>query len=198
MEIWPLQKKNIGRLIHMKNTYEKYLEEDKDGGKYYPNRIGREVHSGHYVKVLPTELPDSELVIWAPDLCKEIRFEDPPNDKQIKFLSGDMSALAQFSLSWATPYALAIYGRPMLSNCPYGNGKGYGDGRAISVAEIDMNMKRYELQLKGAGGTPFRRSGDGRAALRSSVREFLASEAMYNLGVRTTKHYLLLFQDRKR
>lgn len=192
MEIWPLQKKNSVRLTHIKNTYEKYLDEDKDGAKYYPNRIAREVHSGHYVKVLPTELPDPELVIWSPDLCTQIRFTDPPNDKQIKFLSGDMSALSQFNLSWATPYALAIYGRPMLSNCPYGNGKGYGDGRAISVAEITYDNKRYELQLKGAGGTPFRRSGDGRAALRSSVREFLASEAMHSLGVRTTRALSLI------
>ena len=69
------------------------------------------------------------------------------------------------------------------NNCPYGTGNGYGDGRAISIGE----MHGYELQLKGAGTTPFHRGADGRAVLRSSIREFLASEAMHYLGVSTTR-----------
>lgn len=57
-------------------------------------------------------------------------------------------------------------------------GHGYGDGRAISIGEIQLeNGTRWEMQLKGAGTTPFCRGADGRAVLRSSVREFLASEA---------------------
>lgn len=79
----------------------------------------------------------------------------------------------------------------MYHNCPFGTGCGYGDGRAISIGELvvthEGKQKRWELQLKGAGTTPFCRGGDGRAVLRSSVREFLASEAMHNLGVRTTR-----------
>ena len=61
---------------------------------------------------------------------------------------------------------------------------GYGDGRAISIGEV---ANGYELQLKGAGKTPFHRGADGRAVLRSSVREFLASEAMHWLDVPTTR-----------
>jgi uncharacterized protein YdiU (UPF0061 family) len=63
-----------------------------------------------------------------------------------------------------------------------------GDGRAISLGEtINAQGHRWELQLKGAGPTPYARRADGRAVLRSSVREFLCSEAMHHLGVPTTR-----------
>jgi len=63
-----------------------------------------------------------------------------------------------------------------------------GDGRAISLGEtINAAGERWELQLKGAGPTPYSRQADGRAVLRSSVREFLCSEAMHHLGVPTTR-----------
>ncbi len=62
-----------------------------------------------------------------------------------------------------------------------------GDGRAISLGEALVDSRRWELQLKGAGPTPYSRSADGRAVLRSSVREFLCSEAMHHLGVPTTR-----------
>ena len=63
-----------------------------------------------------------------------------------------------------------------------------GDGRAISLGEVvNAKQERWELQLKGAGPTPFSRTADGRAVLRSSVREFLCSEAMHHLGVPTTR-----------
>ena len=62
-----------------------------------------------------------------------------------------------------------------------------GDGRALLVAEIDTPAGPRELQLKGAGPTPYARGADGRAVLRSSIREYLASEAMHALGVPTTR-----------
>jgi serine/tyrosine/threonine adenylyltransferase len=63
-----------------------------------------------------------------------------------------------------------------------------GDGRAISLGEtVNAAGERWELQLKGAGPTPYSRSADGRAVLRSSIREFLCSEAMHHLGVPTTR-----------
>ncbi len=68
-----------------------------------------------------------------------------------------------------------------------------GDGRAISLGEtINAAGERWELQLKGAGRTPYSRSADGRAVLRSSIREFLASEAMHHLGVPTTRALCLV------
>jgi uncharacterized protein YdiU (UPF0061 family) len=63
-----------------------------------------------------------------------------------------------------------------------------GDGRAILIGElINRRGERFELQLKGAGPTPYARRADGRAVLRSSIREFLCSEAMHHLGVPTTR-----------
>ncbi|WP_258002192.1 protein adenylyltransferase SelO [Burkholderia sp. WAC0059] len=62
-----------------------------------------------------------------------------------------------------------------------------GDGRALGLGEIEHDGRRYELQLKGSGLTPYSRMGDGRAVLRSSIREFLCSEAMHHLGIPTTR-----------
>lgn len=60
-----------------------------------------------------------------------------------------------------------------------------GDGRAITLGEVMSSQgQRWELQLKGAGKTPYSRRADGRAVMRSSIREFIASEAMAALGVR--------------
>ncbi len=68
-----------------------------------------------------------------------------------------------------------------------------GDGRAISLGEVvTAASERWELQLKGAGPTPYSRGSDGRAVLRSSIREFLCSEAMFHLGVPTTRALCLV------
>jgi serine/tyrosine/threonine adenylyltransferase len=70
----------------------------------------------------------------------------------------------------------------------FGNWAGQlGDGRAINIAEIDANGSNWKLQLKGAGPTPYSRGSDGLAVLRSSIREYLCSEAMHSLGVPTTR-----------
>jgi uncharacterized protein YdiU (UPF0061 family) len=71
----------------------------------------------------------------------------------------------------------------------FGNWAGQlGDGRAMSLGEIiNSQGQRWELQLKGAGMTPYSRRADGRAVLRSSIREFLCSEAMFHLGIPTTR-----------
>ncbi len=71
----------------------------------------------------------------------------------------------------------------------FGNWAGQlGDGRAIGLGEyVNSQGQRWEMQLKGAGPTPYSRTADGRAVLRSSIREFLCSEAMYHLGVPTTR-----------
>ena len=62
-----------------------------------------------------------------------------------------------------------------------------GDGRAINLFEIEHQQKNWKVQLKGAGETPYSRSADGLAVLRSSIREYLCSEAMFHLGVPTTR-----------
>jgi uncharacterized protein YdiU (UPF0061 family) len=71
-----------------------------------------------------------------------------------------------------------------------------GDGRAISLGELEnARGERWEWQLKGAGKTPFSRFGDGRAVLRSTVREFLCSEAMHALGIPTTRALAIVGSD---
>jgi serine/tyrosine/threonine adenylyltransferase len=70
-----------------------------------------------------------------------------------------------------------------------------GDGRALSLGEIEHEGTRYELQLKGSGRTPYSRMGDGRAVLRSSIREFLCSEAMHHLGIPTTRALCVIGSD---
>ena len=94
-------------------------------------------------------------------------------------------------VGWATGYALSIYGTEYIQQCPFQTGNGYGDGRAISVCELSVHGKQWELQLKGGGRTPYCRGGDGRAVLRSSVREFLAQELMHALGVPTSRSLTL-------
>ncbi|WP_459614525.1 protein adenylyltransferase SelO [Bordetella sp. 2513F-2] len=70
-----------------------------------------------------------------------------------------------------------------------------GDGRAHLLGEVVGPQGNWELQLKGAGMTPYSRMGDGRAVLRSSVREYLASEAMHGLGIPTTRALALVVSD---
>jgi uncharacterized protein YdiU (UPF0061 family) len=70
-----------------------------------------------------------------------------------------------------------------------------GDGRALGLGEVEHGGARLELQLKGAGRTPYSRMGDGRAVLRSSIREFLCSEAMHHLGIPTTRAFAVVGSD---
>ena len=100
--------------------------------------------------------------------------------------------LAAFSgnklLPGMTPYATCYGGHQ------FGSWAGQlGDGRAIALGEaVNKNGERWELQLKGAGMTPYSRRADGRAVLRSSLREFLCSEAMHHLGIPTTRALSLI------
>lgn len=165
------------------------LNGDPENDKYVPNHKSREVKSGHYVNVLPTPLSEPYLVAYSFDMVNvlELDISTFKSNEFIKLFSGNVGIYNIGDRSWATPYALSIYGQEMYDNCPFKNGNGYGDGRAISLTEVVIKNKRWELQLKGAGKTPFCRDGDGRAVLRSCIREFLASEAMYHLNVDTTR-----------
>jgi serine/tyrosine/threonine adenylyltransferase len=154
------------------------------------NRTKRPVYNGHYVLVKPTPLRQPRLVLYSPDVATmllNLSHDQIHSQEFVDWVSGNLV----MEETWATGYALSIMGTRYTSNCPYGTGDGYGDGRAISIAEFGG----YELQLKGAGKTPYARGADGRAVLRSSIREFLASEAMHYLGVRTTRALSLVVSD---
>lgn len=162
-------------------------EATQDGFDYQP----RQVFSGHYVPVRPTPIPTPEYVAHSESLFRELGFADSlaRSDDFVRMFSGDLSLVPEpmSRVGWACGYALSIYGTEYTQQCPFQTGNGYGDGRAISVLEAVINGQRWEMQLKGGGRTPYCRGADGRAVLRSSVREFLAQEHMHALGVPTSR-----------
>ena len=172
------------------------LTPDPDATATGEDHDPREVFSGHYVPVKPTPLPDPTLVGYSPTLFAELGFSDDlaPSADFLLIFSGDLKAAPEpmRTHGWATGYALSIYGQEQVQQCPFRTGNGYGDGRALSILEGNFEGRRWEMQLKGAGRTPYCRGGDGRAVLRSSVREFLAQEHMHALGVPTSRSLSLI------
>ncbi|MEB3244102.1 MAG: protein adenylyltransferase SelO family protein [Cyanobacteriota bacterium] len=166
-------------------------EASADGQDHRP----RQVFSGHYVPVTPTPIPEPRYVAHSTTLFNELGLSDAlvDDDHFRRLFAGDISVACapMRPLGWATGYALSIYGTEYSQQCPFGTGNGYGDGRAISVFEGVFNGNRWEMQLKGGGPTPYCRGADGRAVLRSSVREFLAQEFMHALGVPTSRSLTL-------
>ena len=171
------------------------LNTDPDSTVDGDDHLARQVFSGHFVPVTPTPLKNPEYVTHSSTFFNELGLSNELafNEKFCKLFSGDLSATREpmRQVGWATGYALSIYGREYTQQCPFGTGNGYGDGRAISVFEGIINGKRWEMQLKGGGPTPYCRGADGRAVLRSSVREFLAQEYMQALGVPTSRSLTL-------
>ncbi len=151
----------------------------------------RQVFSGHYVPVNPTPIKDPQYIAHSKNFFKELGFADSlaQSPDFVRMFSGDVSQVPEplRKVGWACGYALSIYGTEYYQQCPFQTGNGYGDGRAISVLEAVINGRRWEMQLKGGGQTPYCRGADGRAVLRSSIREFLAQEHMHALGVPTSR-----------
>jgi len=162
-----------------------------DGNDHAP----RQVFSGHYVPVTPTPIGNPEYIAHSHTLFETLNFDDrlATDPDFVRLFSGDMSNLPEklSPYGWATGYALSIYGTEYIQQCPFRTGNGYGDGRAMSVLEVVIDNKRWEMQLKGGGRTPYCRGADGRAVLRSSVREFLAQEFMHALGIPTSRSLTL-------
>lgn len=176
------------------------LNSDPEAKQNGDNKFPREVFSGHYVPVIPTPIKEPIYISHSMNFFKELGFSENllKSDDFIKLFSGDMSNISKpmLNIGWATGYALSIYGTEYYAQCPFQTGNGYGDGRAISVFEAVINGKRWEFQLKGAGKTPYCRGADGRAVLRSSIREFLAQEHMHSLSIPTSRS-LTLFTSQK-
>ena len=171
------------------------LRADPDGNRNGNDHRPRQVFSGHFVPVTPTPLDAPEYVSHSSSFFAELGLSDELalDESFKKVFSGDLSAVLDpmRSFGWATGYALSIYGTEYTHQCPFRTGNGYGDGRAISIFEALVNGRRWEMQLKGGGPTPYCRGADGRAVLRSSVREFLAQEYMHALGVPTSRSLTL-------
>jgi len=159
----------------------------EDGVDHEP----RQVFSGHYVPVRPTPIENPVYIAHSKTFFKELGLSDDlaTSEDFMRMFCGDTSHLKEpfRQTGWATGYALSIYGTEYYEQCPFKTGNGYGDGRAVSILEAVLKGKRWEMQLKGGGRTPYCRGADGRAVLRSSIREFLAQEHMHALGVRTSR-----------
>ena len=131
-----------------------------------------------YTELQPTPLPSPYWVGRSRALARELGLEDSWLDS-----AENLAALTGNQLLAGSRPLASVY-----SGHQFGVWAGQlGDGRAILLGEIDTAQGPQELQLKGAGKTPYSRMGDGRAVLRSSIREFLCSEAMHGLGIPTTR-----------
>jgi uncharacterized protein YdiU (UPF0061 family) len=140
-----------------------------------------------YTRLMPTPLPAPYFVAAS--------------DKAAQLVGLDAATLAHEDfVATFTGNAVPARAKPLsavYSGHQFGVWAGQlGDGRAILLGEIDGPQGPMELQLKGAGLTPYSRMGDGRAVLRSSIREFLCSEAMAALGIPTTRALVVTGSDK--
>ena len=177
------------------NSFARELKEDPESSDGYPNRVTRPVKAGHFVRVAPTPLLKPYVVAVSNSMLQNLNIPTTnsviSSDEFVDLFSGNVEHFKDIK-AWCTPYAVSVYGHPIMEPDQF-RGYGYGDGRACSIGEVlGADGKRWEIQLKGSGQTPFSRQSDGRAVLRSSIREFLASEAMASLGVPTTRGVALV------
>jgi uncharacterized protein YdiU (UPF0061 family) len=139
----------------------------------------RQVHAACYSRVTPTQVAAPRLIAWSREVAELLDLSEAAcrSEAFAQVFAGNQLVAGM------EPYA-ACYGGHQ-----FGTWAGQlGDGRAITLGEVlNARGQRWELQLKGAGATPYSRTADGRAVMRSSVREFLCSEAMHHLGVPTTR-----------
>ncbi|KAH8553198.1 hypothetical protein BGW37DRAFT_518162 [Umbelopsis sp. PMI_123] len=152
-------------------------------------RISRPVHNAVFSYVSPEKAPAPQLLSVSAAALKEIDLspEEKNTEEYLNVFSGNL--ILPDTHPWSLCYAGHQFG--------YFAGQ-LGDGRAISLFETEnIKGERWELQLKGAGRTPYSRFADGYAVLRSSIREFLGSEHMAALGVPTTRALNLILTDRE-
>ena len=156
------------------NAFVRELPGDPESGP----RV-RQVEGALWSAVEPTPVAAPGVLAWSAEMASRLGFDaaDVASAQFARVFGGNelLPGMQPFS---------ANYGGHQ-----FGHWAGQlGDGRAISLGEaINAAGERWELQLKGAGPTPYSRTADGRAVLRSSVREFLCSEAMHHLGIPTTR-----------
>jgi serine/tyrosine/threonine adenylyltransferase len=160
--------------LQFDNAFIRDLPGDSDRGSG-----ARQVHGAMYSRVDPSPVTAPRVIAWSREVASALGLSETdvahPLFAQVFGGNGMMEGMQP----WASNYG----------GHQFGVWAGQlGDGRAISLGEvIAAHGERLELQLKGAGATPYSRGADGRAVLRSSIREFLCSEAMHHLGVPTTR-----------
>ncbi|HAP94650.1 protein adenylyltransferase SelO [Epilithonimonas hominis] len=158
--------------MNLKNITQNFTQ--KFPGDFSENTMQRQTPEVLFCFIKPAEFHNTKLIDFNENLSLETGLGALENDKD--FL------VAQNLPSNVRTYATAYAGHQ------FGNWAGQlGDGRAIYAGEIINENHQTEIQWKGAGATPYSRHADGRAVLRSSIREYLMSEAMFHLGIPTTR-----------
>jgi len=162
--------KDIFSIQHRKN-FSAELPKDSE-----ENNFSRQVVGACFSDV-ETKVPGNpEMVHVSDSLLEELNLSIDDKKEFLQVMSGSKT------FNGFKPYAMCYGGHQ------FGNWAGQlGDGRAINIAELDIENQNWKLQLKGSGPTPYSRGSDGLAVLRSSIREYLCSEAMYHLGVPSTR-----------
>ena len=143
----------------------------------------RQIENAIYSRVQPTPVSGPYLIAHSREVAQMLGLSEADITSQefLDVFSGNQP------LAGMDPHATCYGGHQ------FGNWAGQlGDGRAINLGEISRGDQHFMLQLKGAGATPYSRTADGLAVLRSSLREFLCSEAMFHLGVPTTRALSIL------
>jgi len=159
--------------LNIKDTFNTELPADSILENYR-----RQVKKACFSFVTPKKPSKPSIVHVSPEMIEAIGLSEEESTS-VEFLS---IFSGKEVLENTKPYAMCYAGHQ------FGNWAGQlGDGRAINLAEVEHDSKKWTLQLKGAGETPYSRSADGLAVLRSSIREYLCSEAMFHLGVPTTR-----------
>lgn len=161
------------RTLEFDNRFTRELPQDPIAGNHT-----RQVSNALWSPAQPTPVRSPQILAYSPEVADMLGFTqaDMQDPELVQTLGGN--GVLDGMITYATRYG----------GHQFGNWAGQlGDGRAIYLGELMHEGKRFELQLKGAGETPYSRNADGRAVLRSSLREFLCSEAMHYLGVPTTR-----------
>ena len=159
--------------LNLKNRFTKELPADP-----ILENSRRQVKKACFSYVTPKKTNNPEMLHVSPEMIETLglTLEDATSQSFLNVFTGNDV------LPNTTPYAMCYGGHQ------FGNWAGQlGDGRAINLVEVEHQQQHWVLQLKGAGETPYSRTADGLAVLRSSVREYLCSEAMYHLGIPTTR-----------
>ena len=159
--------------LTIKNTFTKSLPADS-----ILENTRRQVTKACYSFVTPKQTAKPEIVHVSKEMATALGIEETDvTSEEFKNVFTGNTVLPN-----TKPYAMCYGGHQ------FGQWAGQlGDGRAINLAEVEHQDKTWVMQLKGAGETPYSRSADGLAVLRSSIREYLCSEAMFHLGVPTTR-----------
>jgi uncharacterized protein YdiU (UPF0061 family) len=148
----------------------------------------RQVSNACFSRVRPTPVTNPQLIAYSPACVRLIGIQpeviEANRDYAANVFAGNIVP------DGADPAAQCYCGHQ------FGSFAGQlGDGAAILIGEVVGELGRYELQIKGAGPTPYSRTADGRKVLRSSLREFVCSEAMWGLGIPSTRAATLVTSD---